>query len=60
MPILSGAGLYVEDEDHHQVFLMSRAIISIATRDTTDFPSVVLQATYLYDGVVPVYEDGSK
>lgn len=60
VPILSGAGLYVEDEDDHEVFLMARAEITLVTRDTTDFADVVLQATYLYNGVIQSYQGGSR
>ena len=58
VPVLSGAGLYVEDDDHNEVFLMSRAEISLVDKDTTDFEAVVLDATYLYEGVVQTYQDG--
>ena len=58
MPVLSGAGLYVEDADHNDVFLMSRAEITLVTRDTSDFEFVKLSATYLYNGVVQIYENG--
>ena len=58
VPVLSGAGLYVEDADHHEVFLMSRAEITLVTRDTSDFASVVLEATYLANGVMQNYQEG--
>ena len=60
VPILSGAGLYVEDGDHNEVFLMTRAEVTLVTKDTTDFEHVLLNATYLYDGVVQVFQDGGK
>ena len=60
VPILSGTGLYVEDEDHSQVFLMRQAAISLVTRDTADFNSVMLHATYLCEGVVQMYGEGGK
>ena len=59
VPVLSGAGLYVEDADHNEVFLMKRAEVTLVTRDTSDFEHVMLNAAYLYNGVVQVYEDGS-
>ena len=58
VPVLSGAGLYVEDADHNEVFLMRRAEITLVTRDTSDFEFVELSATYLYNGVVQIYENG--
>ena len=60
VPVLSGAGLYVEDADHNEVFLMTRAEITLVTRDTSDFEYVVLNATYLHSGVVQRYENGSR
>lgn len=58
MPILSGAGLYVEDPDHNEVFLMKRAEVTLDTVDTTDFAEVVLEASYVYNGVEQSYQDG--
>lgn len=58
VPILSGTGLYVEDGDHNEVFLMSSADITLVTTATIDFEDVVLNASYLYDGVVQTYENG--
>lgn len=58
VPILSGAGLFVEDADHNEVFLMKRAEVTLDTVDTTDFADVVLEATYIYNGVEQNYQDG--
>ena len=35
-------------------------MIEIATRDTSDFPQVVLDAPYLAQGVTKMYQDGGK
>lgn len=58
VPVLSGAGLYVEDPDHNEVFLMKRAEVTLDTVDTTDFADVVLEAAYVYNGVDQSYQDG--
>lgn len=58
MHVLSGAGLYVEDPDHNEVFLMKRAEVTLDTVDTTDFADVILEATYVYNGVEQSYQDG--
>ena len=60
VPVLSGAGLYVEDSDHNEIFLMSKAEITLVTRDTSDFEEVLLNATYLYEGVEQTFSGGSK
>ena len=60
VPILSGAGLYVEDDDHNEVFFMRSADITLITTSTIDFEDVVLSASYLYDGVVQTYQNGGK
>ena len=60
VPVLSGAGLYVEDEDHNEIFLMTEAEVTLVTRDTSDFQDVLLNATYLYHGVEQTYSDGSE
>ena len=58
VPVLSGAGLYVEDPDHNAVFLMSRAEVALDTDATTDYESVLLDAAYTAEGVVKNYQDG--
>lgn len=58
VPVLSGAGLYVEDDDHNEVFNMTEAAITVVDRDTTDFQDVRLDATYLYGDVQQTYSDG--
>lgn len=58
--VLSGAGLYVEDEDHNEIFLMAEARVTVVTRDTTDFQEVVLNAKYLYPGVQQSFSNGSE
>lgn len=60
MPVLSGAGLYVEDPDHNEVFLMSRAEVALVTDATTDYESVLLDAMYMATGVVESYQDGGE
>ena len=60
VPVLSGNGLYVEDEDHNEIFFMVEAEITLVTRETTDFQEVVLNATYLYSGVQQSYSNGSE
>ena len=60
VPVLSGAGLYVEDGDHNEIFLMSKAEVTLVTRDTSDFQHVRLNATYLSSGVEQRFSDGSE
>ena len=60
MPVLSGAGLYVEDADHQEVFLMNRAKVTLVTEATTDYAQVVLEASYLAPGVEHSFQNGGR
>jgi len=55
--VLSGAGLYVQDDDHNEIYLMKRATVQVVT-ETSDFASVVLTANYLSFGVDASYQNG--
>ena len=53
-PVAIVCGLCVEDADHHQVFMMSRAKIELVV----DYEDAMLNATYLAAGINQNYEDG--